>query len=359
MCKKIILNIFFLVPATENPPDLCNPSPCGPNAHCDNGICTCLPDYNGNPYESCRPECTGSQECPRDKACFRNKCRDPCPGVCGQNAKCDVINHIPTCSCVTGFTGNPFTHCLPMEDKKVIPRNPCQPSSCGPNSLCRISNDNTAVCACIEGFQGSPPMCRPECVVSSECPSTKSCVNQKCINPCVNACGVSARCEVINHSPICSCNPGQTGDPFKNCYDVINIAPEPENICSPSPCGPNSVCIERNGKPNCRCVDNYVGQPPNCRPECVINSDCPSNQACVMNKCIDPCPGSCGINADCIVVSHMVSCICQDKYTGNPFLQCIPREGRHKIVCLIKQIQKLSYTRFNSIIYYIMKLINK
>ncbi|XP_028157244.1 uncharacterized protein LOC114350564 isoform X7 [Ostrinia furnacalis] len=312
-------------PTTAIPSDPCNPSPCGPNAQCDNGLCTCLLDYTGNPYESCRPECTGSQECPRDKACFRNKCRDPCPGVCGQNTKCDVINHIPTCSCIAGFTGNPFIHCQPIEDKPA-PRNPCNPSICGPNSLCRLTSNNTAACACIEGFQGSPPMCKPECVVSSECPSTKACINQKCINPCINACGVSARCEVINHSPICSCNPGQTGDPFKNCYDVVQTPPEPVDICNPSPCGPNSLCIERNGKPKCRCVDNYIGQPPNCRPECVINSDCPSNQACVMSKCIDPCPGSCGINADCIVVSHMVSCICREKYTGNPFLQCIPHE---------------------------------
>ena len=75
------------------------------------GVCECLPEYIGNPYESCRPECVLSTECPRDKACIRNKCRDPCPGTCGQNARCDVINHIPTCSCPPGFTGDPFFNC--------------------------------------------------------------------------------------------------------------------------------------------------------------------------------------------------------------------------------------------------------
>lgn len=39
-------------------------------------------------YEGCRPECVLSSDCPSDKACIRNKCKDPCPGVCGLNAEC-------------------------------------------------------------------------------------------------------------------------------------------------------------------------------------------------------------------------------------------------------------------------------
>ena len=74
---------------------------------------------------------------------------------------------------------------------------------------------------------GAPPSCRPECVVSGECPLTRACVNQKCTDPCLGACGLQARCEVINHSPICSCREGQTGDPFRSCFDIprkyINI----------------------------------------------------------------------------------------------------------------------------------------
>lgn len=92
--------------------DPCNPSPCGPNAVCrGQGLCECIPEYSGNPYEACRPECVLNPECPRDKACLRNKCRDPCPGTCGQNAQCDVVNHIPVCSCPQGFTGDPFSSC--------------------------------------------------------------------------------------------------------------------------------------------------------------------------------------------------------------------------------------------------------
>lgn len=94
--------------------DPCNPSPCGDNAQCNNGICTCILDYQGDPYSGCRPECIMSQDCARDKACLRNKCIDPCPGTCGQRAICDVVNHIPMCSCPQGLTGNAFIECRPL-----------------------------------------------------------------------------------------------------------------------------------------------------------------------------------------------------------------------------------------------------
>lgn len=75
------------------------------------GACTCLPDYYGDPYSGCRPECVTNSDCPPVKACSNNKCKDPCPGVCAFNAECRVINHSPQCSCNVGFTGNPLSGC--------------------------------------------------------------------------------------------------------------------------------------------------------------------------------------------------------------------------------------------------------
>jgi hypothetical protein len=100
-----------------------------------------------------------------------------------------------------------------------VRQDPCSPSPCGPNSQCR-TQEGHAVCSCLVGYEGAPPNCKPECVVSAECPSTKACINQKCSNPCLGSCGTNARCEVRNHSPICSCRQGQTGDPFRSCYDL-------------------------------------------------------------------------------------------------------------------------------------------
>lgn len=97
--------------------------------------------------------------------------------------------------------------------------NPCQPSPCGPNSQCR-ENNGQAICSCLPEFSGSPPGCRPECVVSSECALNKACINRKCADPCQNACGSNSICHVNNHNPICICQNGFTGNPLSQCYSI-------------------------------------------------------------------------------------------------------------------------------------------
>lgn len=96
----------------------CIPSPCGTNAICREqngaGSCICLPEYYGNPYEGCKPECVINQDCASNKACAKNKCVDPCPGTCAPNTDCYVISHIPTCTCWPSYTGDPFKYCTPI-----------------------------------------------------------------------------------------------------------------------------------------------------------------------------------------------------------------------------------------------------
>lgn len=101
----------------------------------------------------------------------------------------------------------------------------------------------------------------------------------------------------------------------------------PSNPCYPSPCGPNAVCKEINESPSCSCLPDYQGSPPNCRPECASNNECPSNKACISMKCKDPCPGVCGQNSECRVVSHTPMCICVAGFTGDPFTQCSQFRG--------------------------------
>lgn len=106
-----------------------------------------------------------------------------------------------------------------------------------------------------------------------------------------------------------------------------------ENPCIPSPCGPNSICREQNDHASCTCAPNFIGHPPNCRPECIINSDCPSDLACISERCKDPCPGSCGYYAECRVISHNPTCYCVEGYTGDPFSGCtkIPTQCKNTI----------------------------
>lgn len=251
--------------------------------------------------------------------------------------------------------------------------NPCVPSPCGPNSQCKVVNQQP-VCSCLPNYVGNPPGCRPECTVSTECPSNKACINQKCADPCPGSCGINADCAVINHSPVCSCRRGNTGDPFTRCFPIprklpltpyanyfiyfeLFAAPQittvvETNPCQPSPCGPNSLCRNIVGSPSCTCLPDFIGSPPSCRPECTINSECLSNLACIRQKCGDPCPGSCGLGAICNVINHTPVCTCLDGFSGDPFTQCVlkpPEPQRKKFLsALLKQLQTTNFVFIRS-----------
>ena len=113
--ELLIVNSIILTAIIIENRTPCIPSPCGSNAVCKEqngaGSCTCLSEYIGNPYEGCRPECTVNSDCISSLACIRSKCQNPCPGTCGSNTECQVINHIPMCTCVSGYTGDPFRYC--------------------------------------------------------------------------------------------------------------------------------------------------------------------------------------------------------------------------------------------------------
>lgn len=174
---------------------------------------------------------------------------------------------------------------------------------------------------------GSPPFCRPECLVSTDCPQSQACSNQRCFDPCLGTCASTAKCRVVNHNPICACPPGQTGNPFVQCIDekphdeIYNKDP-----CEPSPCGLYSQCRSVNDQASCSCLPNMIGTPPNCRPECMTNSDCSSVLSCKNQKCIDPCKNACGRNAICKVISHTPMCNCLDGYIGDPFSECLLKQ---------------------------------
>lgn len=314
--------IFFLFECCTDiprePENPCYPTPCGNNARCrvenNHAVCECTREYHGNPYEGCRPECTGNSDCPMSKSCIRNKCQDPCIGVCGTEAICTVSNHIPICSCPIGTTGDAFRRCVIIveRDEPLASKDPCYPTPCGINTICRTSV-NSAVCECIPGYYGSPTGagCHPECVISSDCERTKACVNNKCIDPCPDVCGYGATCKTVNHSPICSCPDRTIGDPFVECKPQRDEI----NPCQPSPCNHNGFCRIVNGAAVC----SY--------PECITNDDCSSDRTCFNQKCADPCINACGVNAICNAINHQPICSCPPGYYGSPYVQCsIPRD---------------------------------
>ena len=111
------ISIFFKAPIAREPENPCIPSPCGPNSQCRvigvQAACSCLPNYIGQP-PGCRPECTINAECSSSLACINERCKDPCPGSCGDNARCSITNHNAICTCEFGYEGDPSTHCRPI-----------------------------------------------------------------------------------------------------------------------------------------------------------------------------------------------------------------------------------------------------
>ena len=318
-------------PVIEEQIDPCSPSPCGPYSDCTrrNGNiagCTCKIGYVGVP-PNCRPECLINPDCSSNLACIQEKCKDPCPGTCASTARCQVISHRPTCTCPPGTRGDPY-----VSGCSQIPPNinidPCTPSPCGDNALCKRhqSSNRAATCECIQGYFGDPFLsCRPECTQNPDCPSTKICSNQKCVDPCPGLCGINAVCRVSNHVPRCDCLQGYTGNPSVSCNKIPEPVVEEIDPCDPNPCGQYSDSREQNGACVCSCLPDYIGDPPNCRPECLVNAECSQNLACIDQKCKTPCaPGICGLNAECTGVNHNAICSCLPGYQGAPdaFIRC-------------------------------------
>lgn len=245
-----------------------------------------------------------------------------------------------------------------MEQLPQDELNPCTPSPCGHNAVCKEQN-GAGSCTCIAGYYGNPyEGCRPECVTNAECPSHKACIQNKCQDPCPGTCGSNALCHVISHNPTCTCIEGYTGDATKYCHHVPSarkwsfilaelnymakahnwflfkftaIEPVVTDPCQPSPCGQYSQCRVINGQAVCSCLPTYIGSPPSCRPECLTNSECAIQLACINQKCVDPCANICGSHAICRVIRHNPICSCQNGFTGDPFSNCYPVPGMLKI----------------------------
>lgn len=270
----------------DKPTDPCTPTPCNANGQCRvlNGVATCI-----------YPECVINQDCPRDKACYSQKCRDPCRDSCGVNALCNVINHKAVCYCPSNFIGSPEVQCTLQEERPKV-----------------------------------------ECLQDSECTNDKACINSRCINPCSgNICGDNAECHAQLHRAVCTCRNGFTGNAQTSCYEIgcksdsectptlACINKECTDPCIFTSCGTNAFCkVDRDHKARCYCPDNLRGDPfVRCeKPECSKHEDCPYNFICNQEKCENPC--NCGVGALCIVTQHIPQCSCPPGLTGNPLIKC-------------------------------------
>ena len=125
---------------------------------------------------------------------------------------------------------------------------------------------------------------------------------------------------------------------------TLTLDDDKSDPCQPDPCGPGALAsASSTGGCSCSCPLGLRGDPraQGCRPECLINADCPRDQACSSNTCTDPCPGTCGAHATCSVINHIPTCVCDKGHVGNAFEECVKR--KHEI---LRNFQEL--TQWNS-----------
>jgi len=229
--------------------------------------------------------------------------------------------------------------------KPPAPRDPCNPTPCGPNTTCQKSPNGNAICRCIARFIPKPDTitgCGPECVRDPDCDRGFVCENQRCVekpDPCnPSPCGPRTTCMVNEYgNPICRCEAGLVPKPdtITGCGPECVRDPDCEygfvcenqrciekpDPCDPSPCGPYTTCMVNNlGNPICRCEEGLVPKPDTitgCGPECVRDPDCETGFVCENQRCIekpDPCdPSPCGPRTTCMVNNY-----------GNPICRCEP-----------------------------------
>ncbi|CAH1735697.1 unnamed protein product [Chironomus riparius] len=176
-----------------------------------------------------------------------------------------------------------------------------------------ISGEEESITAVSADFQ--------ECTLNAECQVSESCINKHCKNTCsLDVCGYKAECSVNNHHPVCKCGDGYIGDPFRECIrkDGVND-PEKMNLGTAPPCGFFSFQRNDSDGPSCSCLSGFSGTPPNCTPECRVNTDCTTDKVCFSFKCTNICNDVCSFNSDCKIVNHAIICNCKEGFVGDPY----------------------------------------
>lgn len=271
-------------------------------------LCICPEGYVSSGSGTCKPTevlrdiggCITDSDCSADTACINNVCRNPC--TCGENAECRIKDHKPVCSCRQGFDGNPEIYCSAIgcrsddecslqhkcENKQCIKA--CTTDTCAPNADC-VAVQHRALCQCKHGYSGDPNFCTLlECSSDPECPNDKSCINNKCVNPCLETvrCGKHEICSVYNHQAECACLSGYVGN--------INTG--------------------------CTMLDDI----------CHNDGDCSLQTACISGECVNPCNVTqpCGVNSVCKIYDTLpvrtLVCECLPGYQGNAAVQCDKRQ---------------------------------
>lgn len=316
-------------------------NPCGGHAECrvanHRPLCYCPERWGGNPQVHCfrskfyknnkntifllltffsSAECESDNDCPYEKACYNQKCLNPCtygPLQCGRGADCFAQIHRANCMCKRGHQGNPLISCVTgqcqynedcADDEACdrlnrVCRHVCEHDTCADTAIC-TGRKHQPVCECPPGQTGNPNVAcetlrqplEPECRSDQDCPSKLACFNNRCENPCAksNVCQSDQTCTVVDTLPVrtmmCRC--------------------------------PSDMVVDNSG----RCVAIKQNDP-----SCISNTDCSDPELCLRGVCVIACRvETCGVNAQCLSSQHRAICSCAPGYEGNPHIECSPSE---------------------------------
>ena len=107
-----------------------------------------------------------------------------------------------------------------------------------------------------------------ECLKNSDCPLTKACVAESCVDPCLTtSCGQRAECRVEQHQSRCYCPVGLQGNPLVQCIEVGCVSHDDcadnercdysrqscEPLCKANKCAHGADCIAENHRESCHC----------------------------------------------------------------------------------------------------------
>lgn len=125
-----------------------------------------------------------------------------------------------------------------------------------------------------------------ECLVDSDCPFSKACIANECIDPCNKIiCGNRALCKSEFHKAICYCPTGLQGNPLVSCLEVG--------------CTSNSDCASRE-----KC--DFESSPRKCQPLCIFPK--------------------CARGASCEPINHQEICTCNFPLIGDGYSSCLERK---------------------------------
>ncbi|CAL4121255.1 unnamed protein product, partial [Meganyctiphanes norvegica] len=127
-------------------------------------------------------------------------------------------------------------------------------------------------------------------------------------------------CDIHDDEGYCCSESGWCGNKKNHCKSPgRNLR---EEACSGIACGENGECFwdEVQKKADCRCKgnDQYDPSTGQCQ-ECVGNSNCQHDQACLSGTCRRVCDGACATGGQCTSQNHVAKCTCNGELKGNPY----------------------------------------